>query len=499
MRSWPFFSWTVSIGVLVLLVQVGCIVRALRHVRADPIPRSRTWPAVLSSAVALILPALVTVLVEGGRGMLITDVVAMLGPRSEFALMRTEWNQQRMLFVGASLGFPSFLLAGITVGMAIWWKAKNIHRILLSSLAPAALMPFFVGVWLYLYRLGHIEYPGLTGSAESTTAPILARALDAAKLALDAGAWASCFAVMVLFVLQAGRVLRADDATELARPSIRGSLAATVGMVAAATSLWWLSRSLAAENRTPFPPHDQRFTQRIYPVVPAGLSQGDLYEFGLKTERGYHAIPLSFPLTWQQQDALVVWGPVIGLSGNGITVNGISVVHHELQDRLVREISNDRLLHPLGRDEGDRSPLIEAPPNLPLHLLAEVLTTAYEIGLREVRLVTGLPETVQRPTLGALTRINYQTTKVVLSGLDDSPAANQARGIRIHGEPERYRDLLDRLFELEKVSSEPVVMLVGPGDQRRRTRGVIEIPSSTPNAAPLPTTNAPSARSRQHQ
>jgi hypothetical protein len=103
--------------------------------------------------------------------------------------------------------------------------------------------------------------------------------------------------------------------------------------------------------------------------------------------------------------------------------------------------------------------MIMAKPDLPAHQLADILTVVYRSSPPEVRLVTGLPETIHRPTLGALSRIIYQTTTVGRARRGDIDLKNQQRVIPLRGDRKRYRDVLDRIFELGQTPSPPILLL----------------------------------------
>jgi len=232
-----------------------------------------------------------------------------------------------------------------------------------------------------------------------------------------------------------------------------------MALLAGAVILWWLSGPLVAENRIPFPRHDHRYTRRVFPVVPADLTQDALYGLNGKVWIGHHSGSLTFPLVSRKQNPLVLWSPVLEISNDRLTLNGREVTRAELHDQLVHELSTDRQLRQLRGDDGSRSPLIMALPNLPLHVVMDVLAVVYDMGSREVRFVTGLPETIQRPSFGALTRVIYQTTTVNLARAGDIDSMNPHHVLRLSKDLKRYRDVLDRLFESEPTSSPSVLLL----------------------------------------
>jgi len=129
----------------------------------------------------------------------------------------------------------------------------------------------------------------------------------------------------------------------------------------------------------------------------------------------------------------------------------------ELRETLDLKERNFRMLH--AKDTG--STLIMARPDLPVDLLADVLAVCYERGEREARLVTGLPETIQRPRVGPLTRIIYQTTSVTLARDKDLAPSRQQLVIALSTGPHRYRELLDEIFESRSPTS-TVTLLLDP-------------------------------------
>ena len=450
MGSWPYFWPMAVIGIISFLAELVFLVWVLRGKQACAAASDSRWPAVLSVVVALILPTLVVVLVSGGRRMLIELALGLRRLPWELMPMRIESNQQWVLLMGSSLSIPSNLLAAFTVGFGVSQRAKYDHRALLSSLAPAAMLPFFTGVWCYLYRLRTIHYPGLTGSDARPRATILANALVAAKHGLDTGALVSGLALVAVSAMLVARIIRSKTDCPPVRTSPMRSILASMAMLAVAAMLWWLAEPLAAENRVPFPGHDRRYTARAVPMIPAGLSQTTLYD--LSETR----VALPFPLVSLEQDGLVVWSPIITISDNSVMINGFVVNQEELSEELVRARGNDRLLHGA---ESVRAPLVMAKPDLPARRLADVLGVVYQCSPPEVRLVTGLPETIQRPALGAISRIIYQTSTVGLVRPEDIDPRNQNRLITLGEHRRRYRDVLDRVLELGQAPSPPAILL----------------------------------------
>jgi hypothetical protein len=359
------------------------------------------------------------------------------------------WNQQEVLSLGTCVGFPSILLAGITVGAVNSQRVAWGRRILFCSAAPAVLAPFFGGIWLYLDGLPKDTIgPGRH--------PALSSTLAAAKHMLDTGVLvgglalvAFCAWCLVEFVRKRNESARVGEGPR------RATVAVTVILTVAAI-VWWLSGPLVAENLAPVPGYDSRNTERVFPAVPVGLSQDELYarstEAWMKTYRGR----LVYPLVTREQAALVFSGVLVALSSDRVTVSGVTVEPQDLHDALVHARSNDRLLH---GNERARSPMIMAPSDLPIGMLAEILAVAYDAGDYEVRLVTGLPETIQRPALGALTRAVLQSTPVTLARSEDIDPKRQQRLIPLSKGLHRYRDLLDQVLGSRQAALPPVLLL----------------------------------------
>lgn len=77
-----------------------------------------------------------------------------------------------------------------------------------------------------------------------------------------------------------------------------------------------------------------------------------------------------------------------------------------------------------------------------------------------MRLVTGLPKTVDRSVLGQLSRIVVQTTTVGLARTRELDSRRPRGTISVPGEFRRYRDLLDRVLAERRASSQPALLLL---------------------------------------
>jgi hypothetical protein len=110
--------------------------------------------------------------------------------------------------------------------------------------------------------------------------------------------------------------------------------------------------------------------------------------------------------------------------------------------------------------------LITALPDHPMDMISDVFAVIYETGQRSVRLVTGLPESTLRPTLGPLTRIIFQTTTVALARRAEVDRRMEGRTIRLTADVRLYRELLDRIIELGQSPSPPILVLEDPGPWR---------------------------------
>jgi hypothetical protein len=128
----------------------------------------------------------------------------------------------------------------------------------------------------------------------------------------------------------------------------------------------------------------------------------------------------------------------------------------DVREALELAQSNHRRLH--GK-RGEGRTLIMATPNASVDLLTDVLAIIYDLGDREIRLVTGLPETVHRPVLGPLTRIVVQASTVALATDEDLGPREATPTITVPGGLRRYRDLLDRVLAGPHASAPPVLLL----------------------------------------
>jgi hypothetical protein len=440
----PYFWPIAAVGVIAFLAELVFLFWAIRGWRAGHGVRSALWLVVPAVVVAMALPSLIVVLVSGGRPAFVEGAQ---WPRWE--TMIWVWNQEEVLSLGVSMGFPSILLGAITVGAAASRREGRVGRILFCSVAPATLGPFFGGIWLYLGSLPKDTIgPGRH--------PALSSTLAAAKHRLDMGVLAAGLALAAFFLWHAIQRVRTEKESVPLGANPRRTAVATTLILAVAAILWWLPGPLVAENLTPVPSYDPRNTERIFPAVPAGFSQNELYarstEAWMKTYRG----KLVYPLVARKQDSLVLSGVLVAISSDSVTVSGVTVKPWDLSDALVHAQSTDRLLH---RNEVERPTMIMAPSDLPMGVVADALAVAYDVGDYEVRLVTGLPETIQRPAFGPLTRIILQSTTVSLACSKDINPKRQQRVLTLSKGGRRYRDLLDQVFELGDTSSPPVILL----------------------------------------
>jgi hypothetical protein len=449
-RDTPYFWPIVAAGIVAFVAELAILYRIRRAERTQGTVRFPLRSVALSAIVALTVPCIIVVAVNRGRGEHIKWALGLLGRHWESPMFWPQ-NQILVLLLGSAASLPSILLAAITATAAATQGRRRVWRMLFCFAAPAMLLPFFVGIGLSLYRLANIPYPNFTIPGASARAPIVASTLAMAKHGLEVGTMVAGLVLTGLFVLVAGRIIGTRNETDLARTKVR-PWAIVMALLATSAALWWVSRPLAIENLTPWPshPHD---TWKVFPPVPSVLSQDALYELSTKS------VPPRFPFVRQKQEALVERNPVVQLSSFGVTVNGISVANpHSLFEELVQVWNNERLLH---GDEG--IPLIAAMPNIPMELLADVLAVIYRADRRKVRLVTGLPETIQRPFLGPLSRIIPQSTTVIIASRadEDMDPTDQRKAIPLSTGLRQYRELLDRIFEKGQAPS-PNILLIDP-------------------------------------
>jgi len=462
MLDWPYFWQILTVGGFALVAELVFLIWAMRcrgpEGRAANAPKRKSahWPLLLSSVVVLVMPILVVALANAGRSDLMQETVGTQGPR--WALMTREPNQQRVLLLGTTLALPSFLLAGITAGViATPRRAGRVRRLFFCSAVPAIFLPFLSGVLLYLHRLLTMKCSGPDGFTARGRAPVVSSTLSAAKHALDSGVVTAGVVLAIVIVGLTLQVVRqkeegAQDWPTPARATVLGLFLLTI-----AASLCWLSGPLAAENRALLPDHSGHTTERIFPAVPAGTSQEGLYDLSYRARMGIYRNRLPFPLSSQEQDAIALWGPVVEVTDHGVMMDWRKLSRRqELRESVQSAQMNHRLLH---GDAGAGSTLIMATPNAPLDLLADVLAVIHDLGSCEVRLVTGWPQTVQRPTVGALTRIVWQATAVALRRDGDIDPEKTWRSIRVPGSLQRYRSMLDQILKARAASPPPVLLL----------------------------------------
>lgn len=445
MRDTPHFWQMIAVGILAFLAELVILLGTIRGWRARTGGASSSKGAfalrtiVLAIVVALLLPSQVIGLVSGGQRAIVRLIVGPSPPW--FEKMTSPWDQVQVLLLGTIVGLPSFMLAGITVGaVATSQCGSRVRRILFCSAAPTILMPFFLGVCFYLHRMLGSHYQP-----------------SAAKRAMDAGAWLAGFA-LAGFVAWLAYHLARTRGSAASWPKPRHNIVAGVAMLAMAAIVGWFSRPFAAENHSPPSGHDDR-TSRMAPAIPPGITQRELYDFTDKTWMGHYRDPLAFPLVHQKEDAMFAsgWGPLLRLSDQHLMIEKQWIeTPQELREELRLAERKVSLLHP---NEREGSTLIMAPPGLSLDLLADVLAVIYDRGGREVRLVTGVPETIQRPAVGPLTRIIWQTTAVAIARSGDLDPKRPQRSIPVPGRFQRYRELLDQVLESRRLSLPPVLML----------------------------------------
>jgi cytochrome bd-type quinol oxidase subunit 2 len=462
LRDSPYFWELVAVGALASVAELFLMLWAARARRVRPGAPSAIcgeiplWSVVAALVVALLVPIFVVVLVSKGRDDLIRVALGLRYFRN--AGMEPHWSQERVLSLGTAVGLTPLLLAGVFAGAVASWRARGrLQKILCCSAAPAMLVPFLIGVGLYPYRLLSIEIPNASVFTAREQAPYWTRALASGKQGLDVGALVAGCVLAVVFAWIAIWLVRKKDDSAHEWPRKGTAVLASAVMLAAGALACWLAAPLAAENRTAFPAHDFRFTMRVFPAVAPGLSQGELYDLSAKARQDIYWDRLQFPLSARTEDPLLRWGPVVEPRSDGIMIDYRRMSSpRELRETLDQKEDNLRLLH--GDDTG--STLLMAPPDLPINLVADVLAVCYERGEREVRLVTGLPETIQRPLVGPLTRIIFQTTSVTLARDKDLDPNRRQRVLALSKGPRRYRDLLDEVFQLRPTS--PVTLLLDP-------------------------------------
>jgi hypothetical protein len=445
MHDYTYFWQIVTVGVFAFTAELVFLFWTIRGWRAGHGAHSTLWPVMLAVTAALVLPALVVVLVSGGRPAFNE------GPQWPRLERMTEvWNQRDVLFLGTSVGFPSIVVAGITTGLAVSRREGRIQRILFCSAAPTILAPFFAGIWLFIDGLPDRLI------VRSSPYPALASVLAVAKQRLEVGMLVAGLVLATFFALLVIQLVKTkNNSLAVEGRSWRNTVVAMV-MLAVAAILGWLPGPLVAENLTPVPGHDSRISERTFPAVPAGLAQDELYDRSANTLTDDYYKPLRYPLVARKQDALVLSGPHVEISRDSVFVNSATFQPQELFDELVHARSNDRELY---KNKGVRSAMIMAPPDLPLDMVADALAVVYDVGDYEVRLVTGLPETIQRPALGPLTRIILQSTTIALARSKDIDPQKQQRVLPVSKGGRRYRDLLDQVFKLGNTSSPPIILL----------------------------------------
>lgn len=430
----------VTVGTLAFLAELLIVMSPLRRARTGPRTSARSSEPRLSSmaiVVALLLPAHVVGLVSGGRILMIQQLAGHWTPDWAFwEEMRDPSNQLKVLLAGICLSLPSLMLASIVVAsLPTLSCASRTRRILLQGTLATALGAFLSGAIVFLYRM--LDLQGSVG-------------LSTAKHALNVGAGLALLA-MAAYGFCAARAFIANVLS--ANRSSAWNVIVGMGMLATATILGWLTHPMAAENHAAIPEHHGKSTHRVIPAIPPHLSQNELYETADKTRVGC-CPPTTVPFIGEASEPLGR-GALLQLSNDRMTLEGRWIDGlQDLQEQLKQAGRNAPLLYPNGTPP---TLLLAAPPALAPARLAEVLHVVYQLGGREVRLVTGHPETVDRPVLGRLSRIALQATTVVLRRADDVAARKGPSMIPVPGQFLRYRDLLDRVRE--QASSTPTLLL----------------------------------------
>jgi hypothetical protein len=457
------FSAIVALGIFAFVAEMSLLLVTIRRCRTgrDPGPSRGTYHLLtvgLALGGALLVPCLVAILVNRGRSDLIEQFTSPWLPR--FENMTHPLNQIGVLRLGAMVALPSLVLAGVTLGAVVASRCNGrAQRILLYSVAPAILGPFFLGVWFFLNRLRDIVgYPrSMLADHPDETALAISKALAAANQVLDQWAYFAVFALVGLIACLAIGLAR-NWHTSLNWLGTRCSIVASVSVLAIAGVVWWISGPLARENQDPFPGHSDRRSRRLTPAIPAGLSQGQLYDLVDGTRMGFYREPLVFPLVLQEEDKWLAIGCRIEVSKVRVSSDGLGIYDgpQELKERLEQCKGNARILHP-GEPLG--SPVIEASPNGSMAMLSDVLAVVYDLGWREIRLVTGVPQTIQRPLLGPISRAFLQTTSVAIMQAGDFELRTPQTAIRVAKGDQHYRDLLDQVLAARRESRASVLVL----------------------------------------
>jgi hypothetical protein len=416
---------------------------------------------------ALPIPCLIAILVSQGRSDLIEQFVSPWHPR--FEIMTHPINQIWVLQLGTMVALPSLVLAGVTVGtIAASRYEGRAQRTFLYCAGPALLAPLCLGTWAFLNRLREIvDYPrSMFAERPDETALAISKALAAADRVLDRWAYLAVFALVGLIAWLAYDIVRRGS--RICWLGSRRTILASASMLTVAGLVWSLSGPLARENQSPFPGHSDRRSRRLAPALPSGLSQGQLHDRADELRMGFYREPLVFPLVKQEEDKWLTIGCHIEVSKVRVSSDGLGIYDgpQELKERLKQCKGNARILHP---SEQLGSPLIEASPSVPMDLLSEVLAVVYDLGWRETRLVTGVPQTIHRPWLGPLSRAVMQTTPVAVMRPGDIESRSTQTAILIAKDFERYRDVIDQVLTARRESRAPVLVL-DPGELSRQNR-----------------------------
>jgi hypothetical protein len=463
----PHFSVIVALGIVAFVTEMILLLVVVRRTRArrdgGSAKGTHDLLTILSAlGAALLVPCPVAILVSRGRSDLIEQFVGPWHPR--FELMTHPLNQIWVLQLGTMVALPSLVLAGVSVGtIAASRYEGRLQRILLYCAAPAVLAPFFLGAWSFLNRIREIVgYPrSMFAERPDETAPAISKALAVANQVLDRWACLAVIALVGMIAWLAYDLVRRDSSS-MRWLGPRRTILASASMLAVAGLAWWLSGPLARENESPFPGHSDRRSRRLAPAVPAGLSQGQLHDRADELKMGFYREPLVFPLVHQEEDKWVAIGCRIEVSKVRVSSDGLGIYDgpQELKERLEQCKGNARILHP-GETLG--SPLIEASPSVSMDLLAEVLAVVYDLGWREIRLVTGVPQTIQRPWLGPLSRASMQTTSVAVMRPSDLESRTAQTAIRVARDSQRYREVIDQVLTARRESRASVLVLDSGG------------------------------------
>jgi hypothetical protein len=446
MRQTQIYGLLLAAGAVAFVVQVVSLVRALRLWRAKPDGHRRAlWPNAAMASLSLAMPIAVLALVSHGRRQFIAMSLSTQRPSWE-ALTRPA-SQVELLYLGATLAAPSLLLGAMALALAAGAMSRDkLLRALSWSVVPVTLAPFLGGGWLFLHRLRKmLDAPPFTALDASASTP------------LAWGALAAAFGLGLVVALGAHALRRMPRAAETPHHAVRGTILVSVLMVIAAGGLVWRAAPLAAENSLPWPATTQDFPVRVMPPIAAGLSQAELYDLSTRRLLGGHRHPLPFPLTTRPQEPISAPSVSIELARDREAVSWAQAKDvAQMVDLLNLDISNFDLLHPgVAMD----TLLLHARPDVPTTMVRDALHAALDTGFREIRLVTGLVDTIHRPTLGPISRAQWQATRVRIVRSGAPVPSVGVPPLLVPGKYPEYRDLLDAIFSAQQ-PGQPATLVV---------------------------------------